>query len=86
MTNKPCCIDIYAVLRNNIGLWIILGAIIVILAMIVHAFAHSQYSAWCCNGTEESGDCRPVPCGQIIENGDGSYSWNHAYPVDTHRH
>ncbi len=62
--------------RNWIGILLALGVIIVMLAMIVHAFAHSSYPVWCCNGNNDNGDCRPVPCEQISENSDGSYTWN----------
>ena len=58
-----------------IGIVLIVAIAFILMAMGLYAFAHSQYPAWCCNGNAETGDCRPVPCEQISENSDGSYTW-----------
>lgn len=36
-----------------------------LLAGIV--LAHSWYPTLCCQGTEEGGDCHPVPCDELVE-------------------
>ena len=37
--------------------------------MVVLAFIliHSWYPALCCNGSGDGGDCRPVPCDELVE-------------------
>lgn len=45
--------------------------ILAVLAASVPADAHSWYPAICCSGSEEGGDCHPVPCDSLNETRNG---------------
>ena len=62
-----------AALATNAIITLAIGALLLLWA--ADAWAHSLYPLYCCNGTEDHGDCRPVPCETISENDDGSYTW-----------
>lgn len=38
---------------------------VILMLMSSPAAAHSWYPKECCNGSDQGGDCRPVPCSEI---------------------
>lgn len=61
------------------------------LAMLLTAAladAHSWYPPGCCNAKADdaSGDCEPVPCEEMSENQDGSWTYAGAHFEKAHVH
>ena len=58
--------------RSILILLIVALLMCVLLGLMRHpAHAHSWYPPLCCNGTEEGGDCHPVPCDELVETKSG---------------
>ena len=53
----------------------------VLLLAAAFLLVHDDYPPLCCNGTEDGGDCHPVPCDQITETKRG-YEW-HGFSFST---
>jgi hypothetical protein len=51
-------------------------ALAFLLAATAAAAAHSWYPAECCHGLEDGGDCRPVPCDELLEGKDGGLDYH----------
>lgn len=50
-------------------------AILLLLATPLAAQAHSWYPIECCKSEDEHGDCRPVPCEELLEASDGGVDY-----------
>lgn len=47
-------------------------SLIVLIISTTAVLGHSWYPSDCCSGQ----DCFPVPCSQLIENGEGNWLWD----------
>jgi hypothetical protein len=57
-------------------------ALVMLALMSTPAWCHQWYPALCCNGSDEGGDCHPVPCDELVENKSGIEWQGHQFRSD----